>query len=389
MTTTGVQSFGLITALTTVFDPPCPISWLLTTTKAPSQYPPFPTAGPASCDPPLWTVNIKQEGFGYYSPAICPIGFTVGCAIPDVRTKEAFPPIQEGETAMYCVPNGHTCTSDTTDFRGGVWGFSATAINGARGAVVGPAIQIRWREGDLGELATDPLTPGLLPLSTVVYNAGSSNVLETSTTVPTILNPIQPTTSDRPIGAQLTTVGNTPQYQTVTHVVPSAVTEISTTTEMMPGIGATPSSKQGDFSNTTSNRQNEPSVASGTSIATMAMSGILIFLILGVLAFMILRRYRRYHFGQIDKFLPVGFKLGRILEWRDKIVPQSKEAAHQTKMPDAELGTDGPIPELGPGNPLGTKENPAELIGNDEQKSFMSRVSKIFTVRLRREVWSV
>lgn len=152
-----------LAALTSVFTPPCPTSWLLTTTRSFSQYPPFPTTGPASCDPPSWRTNIARAGFHYYSPAICPQGFVVGpnCGITKTRTDEGFPAIATGETAVYCVPSGLTCTTDLTDFRGGVWGFASAATTPGALATIGPAIQIRWVEADLTKLETHPLTPGL------------------------------------------------------------------------------------------------------------------------------------------------------------------------------------------------------------------------------------
>jgi hypothetical protein len=99
-----------LAALTRVFTPPCPTaSIFLTTSRAPSQYPPFPTAPPpAACDPPRWAENIVDPGAGfqYYSPAICPSGFAVGvaCQVARPRTQEGFPAVQDGETAVYCVP---------------------------------------------------------------------------------------------------------------------------------------------------------------------------------------------------------------------------------------------------------------------------------------------
>lgn len=69
--------------------------------------------------------------------------------------------------------------------------------------------------------------------------------------------------------------------------------------------------------------------------------------------------------------------------------PNCVDAGHSPKNPDAELDTDGPIPELGPGIPLGTKENPAELVGSGVRNSWMSQVSRMFTVKMRKEVWSV
>jgi len=47
---------------------------------------------------------------------------------------------------------------------------------------------------------------------------------------------------------------------------------------------------------------------------------------------------------------------------------------------DAELGTEGPLPELPSQQALGTKENPAEL-GQTERWSWMSKVSNMLTAR--------
>ncbi|GAB1319694.1 Mid2 domain-containing protein [Madurella fahalii] len=152
-----------LAALTSVFTPPCPTTWLLTTTRLLSQYPTFPRRGPESCDPPSWSSNIAGAGFHFYSPAICPDGFVVGpsCGLTKTRTNEGFPAIAPGETAVYCVPSGLTCTTDTTDFRGGVWGFARRATTSGALVTVGPALQIRWVEADLTALETHPLTPGL------------------------------------------------------------------------------------------------------------------------------------------------------------------------------------------------------------------------------------
>lgn len=60
---------------------------------------------------------------------------------------------------MRAYRSGFTCTTDTTDFRGGVWG--ATKEAGPPLFTAGPALQIRFRESDLSSLETHPLTPGL------------------------------------------------------------------------------------------------------------------------------------------------------------------------------------------------------------------------------------
>lgn len=57
------------------------------------------------------------------------------------------------------IRSGFTCTTDTTDFRGGVWG--ATKEEGSPLFTAGPALQIRFQESDLSLLETHPLTPGL------------------------------------------------------------------------------------------------------------------------------------------------------------------------------------------------------------------------------------
>jgi len=75
--------------------------------------------------------------------------------------EEGFPPVMPGETVAYCVPIGMSCTTDTTDFRGGVWGWSQAVTEPGAAVTVGPAMQIRWRDSDLDILETHPLTPGL------------------------------------------------------------------------------------------------------------------------------------------------------------------------------------------------------------------------------------
>lgn len=62
---------------------------------------------------------------------------------------------------MNFFASGHSCTTDTTDFRGGVWGATSNR-RGSPVFTIGPAVQIRFRESDLPLLATHPLTPGLV-----------------------------------------------------------------------------------------------------------------------------------------------------------------------------------------------------------------------------------
>jgi len=150
-----------LAALTTVFSPPCPTSWLLTGTITPTQLPVFPRPS-EGCDPPSWGRNLDGGGFQYYSPAICPRGFSVGpgCGLASTRTSEGFPAVVPGETVAFCVPTGMACTTDLTGFRGGVWGWAKSGTGAAAAVTVGPAIQIRWALSDLEVLETHPLTPG-------------------------------------------------------------------------------------------------------------------------------------------------------------------------------------------------------------------------------------
>ncbi|KAI2601979.1 hypothetical protein GGR54DRAFT_559971 [Hypoxylon sp. NC1633] len=419
-----------LSQLTAVFTPPCPITWLLTTTKVPSQFPPFPTTGPASCDPPGWANYLASQGFAFYSPAICPSGFSAGCTVGSRPSDQGFPPITAGETAMYCVPSGFTCTSDTTDFRGGVWGYSRTASGKGASVTVGPAIQIRWQEHDLSLLATDPMTPApspaaeptatltsslRFPLNTAqVIISSSPTIPATSTVKPSTstsmrlltLTPLEvPQTSSSSSATNTATETGFGEHSADNSPV-SGTTTAANTSESLPsplsdqpnsqtsvGLAGTPSASGGNVETSTGTAGSSANVASSTSTAAMALSGILITMILGFLAVAAVRRYRRYRAGEIEAFIPIPMvaRIRRLLSGRSSgILPQRNTAQGPCKHLGAELDTHGPIPELGPGNPLGTKENPAELAGaSSARNSWVSHVSRIFSVRLKKEVWSV
>ncbi|KAI1091429.1 hypothetical protein F5B19DRAFT_278013 [Rostrohypoxylon terebratum] len=402
-TATQRPAFGdRFAELTTVFTPPCPITWLLTTTKVPSQYPAFPTTGPSSCDPPSWASALSQKGFGFYSPAICPSGFFVGCTAKDDRTSEGFPPTTSGETAAFCVPSGFVCTSDTTDFRGGIWGFQ-TASGSSPSVTVGPAIQIRWREEDLSSLQTDPLNPDPAPSEVTSTSSSSSAASIIATTTPISVVPATPVASsiETSISTSIATpVLLTDSTTTDTEIESAATTRLSTISSQPDTVAPIPT---GSVSSTSSENAPTPTTGEGnstsagtsssTNTAAMALSGILIVIILGFLASVTFRRYRRYRAGKVDAFFPFHprHRVKAILgKWSGR-----SEASHQetrnvsSTIPDAELGTDGPLPELGPGDPIGTKDNPAELAGTGVRNSWMSHVSRMFSGKLRKEVWSV
>ncbi|KAL1843201.1 hypothetical protein VTJ49DRAFT_2752 [Mycothermus thermophilus] len=262
---------GPLGSLTLVFTPPCPTSWLLTTTRLFSQYPPFPTTGPTSCDPPAWRANIAEAGFRYYSPAVCPHDFEVGpsCRITKTRTSEGFPAVQPGETAVYCVPKGLTCTTDITDWRGGVWGFATRDVF----VTVGPAIQIRWAEADLTALETHPLTPGLKLAETI---AGA--VSETNMAMPTTEGPIPTHTTPEPttLIVASTTVRVTDETFSLIHETARPTTELA------------PASTAG-----TNGNSGIGSLSRTTGIIVIVLVTFAAGVIIWTAAFLVARRYKK------------------------------------------------------------------------------------------------
>ncbi|CAK7201780.1 hypothetical protein SEUCBS139899_004495 [Sporothrix eucalyptigena] len=328
MTTALHGGTAPLAALTTVFTPPCPTSWLVTTTKLPSQYPVFPAADPVTtCDPPAWASNLSGEGFQYYSPAICPDGFEVGlnCQLTGTpRTTEGFPAVAADETVAWCVPSGQTCTSDTTDFKGGIWGVSRTATGASVTVTVGPAMQIRWRDVDLSILATHPLTPGLT-LAGAATTSSAPAPPATSTTAnavtPTPIPQLTPDAAgtsssqntDTDTSSSQTTTANAgfvtikgkstqsstlqPVTSTMT-VVSAGSTFMSTVVTSPTAASANPNgnaeagSSNGTASNTTSNSTTSGSTSKAFA-ATIIMACLLSVAAAAIVAFFLLSR-RRY-----------------------------------------------------------------------------------------------
>ncbi|KAI1505843.1 hypothetical protein F5X99DRAFT_172616 [Biscogniauxia marginata] len=374
-------------ALTTVFTPPCLTTWLLTTTKVPSQCPPFPTTGASGCDPPSWSSYLAGCGFEYYSPAICPSGFGVGpsCVVSKPRTSEGFQPIESGETAAYCVPSGHTCTSDTTDFRGGVWGVLRTASASGAAVTVGPAIQIRWRNEDLSILETDPLTFGLRPVRSTSREEPQILVstLPTAVTAPFTYQPIRATTDSLTGSSPLPSTSNTLNTELTTGI---KTPPTNTGESLSPSESEMASGDQISDQDEGDNRTD----SSRFSVAAIVLTAILISMIQGYMAFLFIRRYRRYRAGEVDTLFPTALDTMVRRYAGNRVRPRvsdKMETGRWPKNPDAELGAEGPLPELGPGAPLGTRENPAEL-ANTERWSWMSRVSKVmFSAQMKKASW--
>lgn len=156
-------------ALTTVFTPPAGCSWPISDTfnRPTSCFPPyFDRAGPAY--------------LGYYSPGICPSGYTVGCT-PDtaIRTFND-EPIKSGETVGVCVPvyvlvssavlramwRSELTSSRSFSCRGtaslttGVMAVSTYTVGTTRTSAEARIVHIRWQSSDLSLFETPPL-PGI------------------------------------------------------------------------------------------------------------------------------------------------------------------------------------------------------------------------------------
>ncbi|KAK8081677.1 hypothetical protein PG996_000458 [Apiospora saccharicola] len=394
-----------IAALTTVFTHSCSETWLLTTTRAPSQFPPFPTAGPASCELPNWKDNIAAHGIRYYSPAICPSGFFIGpnCGVTKTRTNEGFPPVTAGETVAYCVPSDFTCTTDTTDFRGGVWGF-ATATAPEAQVTVAPAIQIRWRDSDLSILQTHPLTPGLLLVgdrtsSTSTGPPEASPTGNTSMRFSTIV-PVPSTTTRSPAASTPTTT--TPLSAPSTQL-PSATSEFMSSsdpfaTRSPDGLRNSPFDPPNGTPSTQQARRT--AIGIGATFTTLAFAALLLF---ALNRYCRKRRLRNHPKKETEKeyLTPIGVGVWARCGQKTRswgVMLRLKSTRRQQRVYDKQRddpeeaggwggagGARGPVMETimeVDGRPrLGTRGNPAELEAasrrNTQRWSWMSRLSDV------------
>ncbi|KAH8668702.1 hypothetical protein BX600DRAFT_435225 [Xylariales sp. PMI_506] len=389
----SVTSTAPLAALTTIFTPSCSTSWLLATTSAPSQYPPFPTTGPASCDPPLWTNNIAERGFDYYSPAICPSGFIVGpnCGLTVTRTDQGFPAVQPGETVAYCVPSGQTCVTDVTDFRGGVWGVTV-APTGA--FTVGPAIQIRWRDADLSILETHPLTPGLVLAGSTTTSASIPSVTTSASTDSTSVFTFITLTANTATTVELSQSTSESSSQSSASSTTSK-TSASATTIAPNSAGTSASSLSTSSSDATGSSPATPTNKwTPGNIVAVVLSSLVAAIIVSLILHVLFKHYRsRYTSKQDTGFVSIGtgvwlrrgpadasplpFAVPKVqVNTRSRPLTASSSGDDDAAAAELEAGT----------QPLGTNTNPAELDGtgdNASRWSWMSQVSKLFTVRSR------
>ncbi|EEU37187.1 uncharacterized protein NECHADRAFT_78398 [Fusarium vanettenii 77-13-4] len=97
----------------------------------------------SSCYPPDdWTI---WESLGFYSPGICPRGYTSGCKVTDSAYGGTVRPT---ETAAICVPSSYSC-SDYLIYASSVSGNDTITV---------PAFQIRWAKSDLTAFETSRST---------------------------------------------------------------------------------------------------------------------------------------------------------------------------------------------------------------------------------------
>ncbi|KAK3374674.1 hypothetical protein B0H63DRAFT_452521 [Podospora didyma] len=155
-------------ALTTVYTLPCG---------------PYFDQYDSSCAPPNWT-SYWGGNVGYYSPAICPSGWTIACG----RFASAQgPALTFGESAGMCAPSGYTCCGAS---------YTSVACKDTLRAASSLTsyqafIQIRWASSDLSILETDPVTPGK-------RNAPSTSTPPTDPTTSTTAGPQTSTGSGVP-----------------------------------------------------------------------------------------------------------------------------------------------------------------------------------------------
>ncbi|KAH7237286.1 hypothetical protein B0J15DRAFT_570128 [Fusarium solani] len=97
----------------------------------------------SSCYPPdYWTI---WESFGFYSPGICPHGYTSGCTVTDSAYGGTVRPT---EAAAICVPSSYSCSD---------YLIYASSVSG-NDTIMVPAFQIRWAKSDLTAFETSTST---------------------------------------------------------------------------------------------------------------------------------------------------------------------------------------------------------------------------------------
>lgn len=125
----------------------------------------------------FWSSN------GFYSPGQCFVGYQAECT--QTRVRDDAWPIDEGETAVMCIPTGYDCNE-----RNGNPRYATTAYDGT--TLSAPAFEIRWRSEDLQTGGMDVPWPTLgtqtsqasIPITLGTWESSSTQT-PTSTPSPT------------------------------------------------------------------------------------------------------------------------------------------------------------------------------------------------------------
>ncbi|KAK1709536.1 uncharacterized protein CLUP02_04883 [Colletotrichum lupini] len=143
------------------------------------------------CMPTSWH-QVNDYSWGYYSPGICPSGYTEGCAFPTslATSKDGAVgmggPVTVGETPRLCCPTGYVCYTDTKSY-----GYSkcistipTTSFYNSDNQPTSQlalvyAVQVRWASSDLSILETDPTVPGATYTGATATGSGGETVATT------------------------------------------------------------------------------------------------------------------------------------------------------------------------------------------------------------------
>ncbi|KAB5584855.1 hypothetical protein GE09DRAFT_1068458 [Coniochaeta sp. 2T2.1] len=169
----------LAVPLTTIFTQPSGCAWPIQETHASIS---------TSCAPPEF-YSVWGYG-GFYSPAVCPSGYTKGCGYTDSRVGGQFS-VTSSETAVWCVPSFYQCGY-------GPYASYTEPLDVSRV----PAIQVRWRPEDISLFYAATHTTSTLPSSTTPAPTTASQaptVSEpTATSIPAANNTSEPDTAPPP-----------------------------------------------------------------------------------------------------------------------------------------------------------------------------------------------
>lgn len=154
----------------------------------------------SSCGPPGWYDTRAPKFVGYFSPGICPEGYTAACTW---YATEQGPKPPSTETAYNCLPYGYTCDAPE------LYPYEPDYVNrhgvNDNNMMLAPMFFIRWQSSDLSTLETDPLTPGKPPTRTVLVTVSATPTSTSSEVTPTPATTAMTATTGTGTAAPVTT----------------------------------------------------------------------------------------------------------------------------------------------------------------------------------------